>query len=316
MQHRIKQATTIAAAVASSLALTAGTPGTGAAATPLVGIGDNAPEMFADPHYLELKTKISRKIVAYDFYHHADERFEFKRWMDAAELAGVRPLIAFSASIRSPRRLPTTGAFRKSFDYVRKNYPKVRDFSVWNEANHRSQPTRDNPKRAAQYFNSVRTRCASCKIVAADVLDQSNMLTWIATFKRYAKKPKIWGLHSYTDANRNRSWKRSTSKRFVDAVSGEVWLTEVGGIVSLQSVYRYNERRAAQGLRNTLRYVLADRKIKRAYIYSWYGTKQPKSRRSYKWDSGLLSWNGAEVRPGFYALRSWLKGHPKAIQSP
>ncbi len=316
MQLQIKQATALATATACAFVLGASAPEVSKAATPLVGIGDNAPEMFSDPNYLKLKTKIARKIVPYDFYHHADERFEFNRWMDAAQLAGVRPLIAFNASARSPKRLPTPGAFRKSFDYVRKNYPTVRDFTVWNEANHRSQPTRQNPRRAAQYFNAVRTRCASCKIVAADVLDQSNMLTWVATFRRYAKQPKIWGLHSYTDANRNRSWKRSTSKRFVDAVSGEVWLTEVGGIVALQSVYRYNERRAAQGLRNTLRYVLADRKIKRAYIYSWYGTRQPESRKSYKWDSGLLSWNGADVRPGYYALKSWLKSHPAAIKAP
>ena len=27
---------------------------------------------------------------------------------------------------------------------------------------------------------------------------QSNMLPWLATFKRYAKSPRIWGLHSYS----------------------------------------------------------------------------------------------------------------------
>ena len=37
--------------------------------------------------------------------------------------------------------------------------------------------------------------------VAADVLDSSNMLPWVAKFKRYARNPRIWGLHNYQDSN-------------------------------------------------------------------------------------------------------------------
>ena len=47
----------------------------------------------------------------------------------------------------------------------------------------------------------MRRDCRSCRIVAADVLDSRDMLGWIKTFKRYAPKARIWGLHNYKDAN-------------------------------------------------------------------------------------------------------------------
>ena len=74
-------------------------------------------------------------------------------------------------------------------------------YGAWNEANHVKQPTYRKPKRAAQYYNILREECAGCTILAADLLDSKNMLSWLATFKRYAKRPKLWGLHSYQDSN-------------------------------------------------------------------------------------------------------------------
>ncbi len=300
----------------TSLAFALGTATPAGAAVPRVGIGENSASMFEDANYRSLRTRISRKVIAYDFYHHKAEREEFDRWMTGARRAGVRPLIAFNASERRPRHLPTIGAFRKSVRWLRKNYPYVRDISPWNEANHRSQPTRNNPKRAAQYYNATRAICSHCRIVAADVLDQSNFMSWLRIFKRHARKPRLWGLHSYTDANRNRSWRRSTTRRFMASVRGEVWLTEVGGIVAMRDVYRPNERRASRGVRNTLRMALKDRRIKRVYLYSWYGTYQPGKHDFYRWDSGLVSWNGQKRRAGFFVLRKWLAAHPNGRRKP
>ena len=61
--------------------------------------------------------------------------------------------------------------FRRAFKAFRRTYPEVHEYSPWNEANHRSQPTFNNPRRAASYYNVVRAECRGCKIVAADVLD-------------------------------------------------------------------------------------------------------------------------------------------------
>jgi hypothetical protein len=298
--------------LAATLLATAGCGGaSGASYAPTVGIGDNGATMFQDPDYASLKTKISRKIIPYDFYHHADQRAGLKAWMEAAEAAGVEPNIAFNHSDRYPTKLPSVANFQRSLKYLKKNYPELRVFTPWNEANHRSQPTKLYPKRAAQFYNASRKICTNCKIVAADVLDQDNMLPWIAEFRKTAYKPKIWGLHSYIDGQRNRAYRNSNTKKFVDAVPGQVWLTEVGGIVALGSIYSYSESRAAQSTKATLRLALGDRRIRRAYLYSWYGTFQ-KHRKPYLWDSGLADASG-KPRPAFFALRSWLKAHPNAL---
>lgn len=281
------------------------------ASTPTVGIGDNNYPMFQDKNYLALGTKISRKIVPYDFYHHKAARDDLRAWMTSAEAAGVRPLIAFNHSVKYPSKLPSVGAYKKSLRYLLKSYPEIKDFSIWNEANHRSQPTRDYPLRAAQYYNEARKICRGCNIVAADVLDQTNMLPWIASFRSKAYKPKLWGLHSYMDVNRNSSYARSSARELLAAVPGNVWLTEIGGIVAFANTYSYNESRAAQGVKNTLKIAQGNSRIKRVYLYSWYGSPQ-KHRKPYLWDSGLVS-AGSLPRPGYYALRSWLKSHKSAL---
>jgi hypothetical protein len=299
-------------ALAAVLLATAGCGGAAAATySPTVGIGDNSPAMFQSADYASLKTKIARKIIPYDFYHHAVERDALRAWMESAEAAGVEPNIAFNHSDRYPAKLPSVSNYAASLRYLKKNYPELRVFTAWNEGNHRSQPTRNFPKRAAQFYNAARKICTNCKIVAADVLDQENMLPWITEFRKTAIKPKIWGLHSYVDGNHNRSYRNSHTKRFVAAVPGDVWLTEVGGIVALSSVYSYSETRAQQGVKNTLKLALGDRRIKRVYLYSWFGTNQP-HRKPYLWDSGLASWDG-KPRPAFFALRNWLKSHPDAL---
>lgn len=305
--------TSLIGLLAAALLATAGCGGASAKGfTPTVGIGDNGAIMFADPDFTALKTKISRKIIPYDFYHHADQRAGLKAWMDAAKVAGVEPNIAFNHSDRYPKKLPSVSNFVKSLKYLKKNYPQLKTFTPWNEANHRSQPTKNYPKRAAQFYNAARKYCNNCKIVAADVLDQDNMLPWVKEFRKTAINPKRWGLHSYIDANRNRSYRNSNTKKFVKAVPGEVWLTEVGGIVALGNVYSYSESRGALGVKTTLKLAQGDRRIKRVYLYSWYGTPQEK-RKPYLWDSGLTDSAGVP-RPAYYALRSWLKSNPNALK--
>ena len=49
----------------------------------------------------------------------------------------------------------------------------------------------------------------------------------------------------YTDTNGAKTWNKSTTKAFLAAVNGQVWLTEVGGIVAFNYKYGYDEHRAA-----------------------------------------------------------------------
>lgn len=299
----------VAFALALTVAATGALPVASAQARPTVGIGDNGPAMFSDPNFQSLGTRISRKIIPYDFYASQWERDQLRAWLDGAAAQGIEPLIAFEHSHTAVRRLPSPTAYRYALQRLRSEFPEVRTFSVWNEANHHSQPTSGNPKRAAQYLKIARAQCAGCRIVAADVLDIKNMLPWLATFKRHAgSKARIWGLHSYADGNYRASWSRSATRKLLANVRGEVWLTEVGGIVAFGRDFRHDERRAAVALRNTLSLARKSSRIRRVYLYSWYGTDQPRNSRNPRWDSGLTSHAG-HPRAGFHVLRRWIAAH-------
>ena len=59
------------------------------------------------------------------------------------------------------------------------------------------------PELVARYYTLIRRNCLGCKVVAADLLDQPNMVGWARAFRRAARfEPKYWGLHDYIDANR------------------------------------------------------------------------------------------------------------------
>jgi hypothetical protein len=278
---------------------------------PLVGVADNNYPMFYDPNFAATGSKISRRIVPYDFYQHPIELERMDAWMKGAQIAGVDPLISFERSYTFPTKLPTVAEYAEALQFALARYPNLKTVSPWNEANHKSQPTVNNPKRAAQYFNITKTICPSCKIVAADVLDQTNMLPWLKKFMKTAKKPKIWGLHSYTDTNGNKTWNKSTTKKFLGAVKGEVWLTEVGGIVAFNNKYAYDEQRAAKATTRALDLGLKSPRIKRVYLYCWYGTLNPgEGSYPFKWDSGMISPTGVP-RAGYYALTNWLTKYRK-----
>ncbi|MGB1583181.1 MAG: hypothetical protein ACPHCI_05275 [Solirubrobacterales bacterium] len=289
-----------------AVAFTASATRAPSAAALTVGVGDNGPGMFNDPYFQRLETKISRKILPYDFYKYQWDRDNLDQWMAGAKSRGIQPLIAFNHSNVSPRRLPSVGQFKYALRYLLRKYPQVRTVSPWNEANHHTQPTAKRPKRAAQYYNAARKICRRCKIVAADVLDQKNMIPWIKKFRRYANRPYLWGLHSYRDTNKRVSWRRSATRKLLKNVRGKVWLTEVGGLVAFGHRYRYSERRAKTATRRTLSLAKKSRRIQRVYFYAWHGTDHARMRRPYLWDSGLMGADG-KPRPAYYVLSKWIR---------
>ena len=267
--------------------------------------------MFYDPKFQALGSKISRRITPYDFYQDPVQLGYMDAWMKGAQNAGVDPLISFEHSYKYPTKLPTVAEYADALRFALQRYPNLRTVSPWNEANHKSQPTVNNPKRAAQYFNITKTICSDCTIVAADVLDQKNLMPWLKKFMKSAKQPKIWGLHSYTDSNGAKSWNKSTTKAFLAAVPGQVWLTEVGGIVAFNYKYGYNENRAAQATVRALNLGLKSPRIKRIYLYCWFGSLNPgQGSFPYIWDSGMVSPDGT-ARPGYHAVQNWLAAHPR-----
>src|SRR4051812_4607634 len=225
------------AALAAALLAAAAIGGAAAPARALtVGIADNKPDMFADPRFGAAGIRIARLSVGWDALSSPWQLAEIDAWLGAAQAAGVEPLVSFGHSRTDRRSLPTPERFLFEFRRFRARYPWVRDFATWNEANHCGEPTCHRPPLVAAYYRKLRRECPGCRILAAEVLDQPNMVRWVRSFRHTAhEEPRYWGLHNYIDANRGRV--RGT-RRLLRAVKGQIWFTETGGIVARRNRHK------------------------------------------------------------------------------
>jgi hypothetical protein len=251
----------------------------------LLGIGDQSTAMLNDPRFAALGVRDSRLVVPYDVALDPASLARYAPVLDLAHARGVRMLVSFAASARTPRRLPSVRAYTRAVRAFGARFPWVSELGTWNEANHASQPTARHPGRAARLFQALRRACRRCRIVAADVLDQRGFARWIRSFRRVAPGARIWGLHDYVDVNHFRDvsvprLRRATGGR------GQVWLTETGGVVRFAHSFGYDERRAARATRHVLA-LAARRDVRRVYLYQWSGA--PLGAR---WDSGLVAADG------------------------
>jgi hypothetical protein len=277
-----------------------------------VGMSDQKTGMWQDPRFQQLGIEHVRLLMAYDSVLRGDFT-RYDHWMTTAHVRGAEVLLTINQSARHPSRLPTVSQYRRVVRILRKRYPWVKTMAAWNEANHKTQPTYRHPRRAAQYYNVMRRQCAGCTIVAADVLDSSNMLPWLATFKRYAKRPRIWGLHSYGDTNHFKPLSATATRQLLRAVKGDVWLTETGGIVRFSTRYRGGKRgeaRAARAVKRTFAVARSSSRIKRVYLYHWDADK-----KFYTWDSAFVAANG-RARPALDVLRRELNKERKRTKQP
>jgi hypothetical protein len=277
----------------------------------LVGIGEQDASMFSDPLFSQVGFTKARYFPSWNVAQKPQEAAWLDAWLAGAAATDTEPLISFFASLGSacpskPCKLPTVREYTRAFKAFRKRWPQVKVISPWNEANHRSQPTFKNPKRAAQFYNVVRANCRGCKIVAADVIDERNMERWLKVFRKTAKKPRIWGLHNYRDTNKRKGQLLGGTKRLLKAVRGDIWLTETGGIVKFvlpngHTLFPFSVSRANSATKRM--FALAKRyrsRIKRLYIYHW---KQPADNR---FDAGLVRRDG-RARPAYTTVRNQLK---------
>ena len=244
--------------------------------------------------------------------------------MNAARAKNQDVLVMFTArrgcysngkySKSSACRAPSKAAYTTAFKKFKAAFPWVKTYAPWNEANHVSQPTAKSPKRAADYYAAMRANCKGCKILAADVLDQSTVTSWLKSFIRYSKnKGRVWGLHNYKDVNRKQS-KGLTN--VLKTVPGEVWLTETGGITKFESSgFKKSDSRAASATKYMFQ--LADRfdsrkkgyksKVTRIYVYRWWG--EPDGT----FDSGLVNPDGSK-RPAYDQFAKYAKRPPEVVQ--
>jgi hypothetical protein len=268
-----------------------------------VGIADNKADMFADPRFGLTGVSHARVTVAWDALSSEWQTEELDAWMNAAHTAHVDPLVSFGHSRIDRRHLPTPERFLFEFRRFRARYPWVNEYAAWNEANHCGEPTCHRPALVAAFYRAMRRECRSCRILAAEVLDMPNMVSWVRAFRRHAhEEPRYWGLHNYIDANRART---TGTRRMLRAVKGQVWFTETGGIVARRNRHKVTFPESADHTAKATRFLFRklvplSRRVTRVYIYHW-NTDAPGTT----WDSALIGPTG-HARPAYKVVEGVL----------
>jgi len=302
MLATVLAAVAVASAVPAAAQKAAPTP-------PVIGIGEQNPEIFANRHFQALDVKHVRVITAWDSLRHRWSRNDLDAYMGAARAAGVRVLLGFGHSRshkrKVRRRVPGVKEFTKEFLKYKKRYPWVKDWLTWNEANHCGEPTCHKARRVARFFNNIRHNCYGCNVVAASVLDTPTMPRWVRAFRRTARNDKlIWGLHNYIDANRFRT--SGTKALLRAAPKGQIWFTETGGLVVRRNGSRIafpgNKKHQARATRQVFKLAALSPRVRRIYFYHW----QPADDPLPTWDSALVDPRG-NPRPAYRVLRSFIR---------
>ena len=298
----------IAALVAALLAVPA------AQAKPRVGLSEQDPAVFSSGSWKQLKLKRSRYIVPWDYTKVGFQHSEVTAFMTRAHAAKQDVLVEFSArrgcfvNNRYKRtkacKAPSIRTYKKAVKGFRKEFPYAKTFAPWNEVNHVSQPTYKSPKLAVKYWKAMKSSCKECTILAADLLDQRNIDSYLRRFQKASKgKGRIWGLHNYNDVNRHKS---KGIQRVLRVTRGQLWLTETGGLVQFKtSGFKYSPKRAAKATKYLFKLAKKYKRIKRVYVYRWFGAP-----RRERFDSGLVGPNG-QTRPGLRQFKKSIKGLPR-----
>jgi hypothetical protein len=280
-----------------------------------VGIADQQPTMFTNGAFTALRTKISRYVAPYDVASNRSHNDlpRLKAWLAAAKRRGIEPLIAFYHSDKTPRKMPSVAAYTSQVKKFLRAFPQVKLLQPWNEANRGNvrlprggSYSSPSARQSAQYYLALKAACKKCTIVGLDVLDSTNVratIRYINQFKAYLgpkHQPSIWGLHNYSDTNRF----RATATRAVLAdTSGQVWLTETGGIAKLSSSFPFNLARQARATTYMFKLAALSRRITRLYVYQWTGARAPRHAR---FDAGITNVHG-KPRPAYCVIYKYLR---------
>jgi len=290
----------------------------------LVGVGDQNPSMFSNASYQQLKLKRTRYFIEWNAIRDPAELAKADAFVKAARASKIKVLLHISSDDLRPgkARLPSVARYKTAVRALVARYRPmgVTDWGVWNEANHKTQPTFKSPKRAAQFYKAFRTfSCSGCKIVALDVLDQAGVeryiKRWLSAAGSAGRQAKVIGIHNYSEVNRKKTKGTSKfpgTKRIIDAVRkknkrARYWYTETGALVKFES-FKCDEKGTRPVNRLKFMFALAkkfDRYVERLYSYNWTGADCLN-----RFDAGLTKADGS-TRPGYLTFRSNLKNFKK-----
>lgn len=279
-----------------------------AASSYSTGIGDEQTQMFSNPLYTQLHTKITRYIAPYDAAVRSDGLANARAWISAAEADHEQVLVAFYHSEHTPTVMPSVATYQKDVAKFVKDFPHVRQYQSWDEANRgniKHVLASPSASASAKYYQALIRVCKGCSVIGLDVLDAANIaptLRYIAEFKHEIATlrtvmPKIWGLHNYSDVNRLESWR---TRELIKALGGQVWLTETGGIVNFAPSFLNKHGAGLTRAAKVLKYMFAvagsHPQIKRLYIYDWTG-----GTSTTRFDAGLMNAHD-QPRPGYVVV--------------
>ena len=289
-----------------------------------VGIAENNPGVFDDPLFSQMGAKHARVVVSWNVATAKnDEINRVIHYLDLARLRGVTPLVTFEhargdASICNKRKnrnksqckLPTAKQYEAALRKFHALFPTVKQVVAWNEINHFTQPTYKNPKAAAKFTTIARKVFRGSTVVTADILDQADNVRakrptfrsttrYIKAFRKAYKRPRsICGVHNYSDTNR---FRQTGTKAIIKALGcKQIWLTEAGGLYKFVG-YKADQKRQLKATKYMFKVAKANKKIKRLYVYSWFGTP-----RGARFDSGLVGTNG-KPRKAYAEVRKHVK---------
>ncbi len=292
-----------------------------------VGIADQSPLMFASPDFQRLHIKRTRYFVASDVMQDGVARAKARAFVKAARSAGVSTLLHISTNDLRPKRgkLVSTTRYRRDVARIVAYFRKlgVRDFGAWNEVNHKTEQTWNHVGSAASYFKSmyraVKRRCRSCAVVGLDVLDQSGVERYIASFYRrlsptWRKRLTIVGIHNYSDVNRSRSRGTAAIIRTIRRYNrrARFWFTETGALAGFGRSFPYSESRQASRVRNLFTYAnrYRTRGVQRVYYYNWFGTVAGGCGQACPFDAGLVDPDGTP-RAALGVVQSKLRSYSR-----
>lgn len=289
-----------------------------------IGIGDQNAGMFQNKLWKDLRLKKVRYVTPWDTALDPVEIANTNAYLTAAFFAKPKQevLIHFSGkrgcfannqySKSSNCKAPTVKKYTAAFKAFKKRYPMIKNYGTWNEANHISQPiarrnagAKKGPKLAAQYYLALKKNCKKCKVVAGDLLSQSDMIKYAKAMLRTLKKrAKLWGLHNYPDVNRKpKKGKRLPTEELLRTVPGDVWVTETGGIVAFEAAkgFKPSENAAVKALKRM--FSIANKydtrrpgtksRITRLYPYNFIEAQDA------RFDAALLNPNGTPRKSYF-----------------
>jgi hypothetical protein len=284
-----------------------------------VGIGDQSERIFDDAKFQDLKVKKVRYFIKWDAADRPGELAQADAFVNRARAARAQVLMHVSSNnlARRAARLPSVATYRRKVKRLIDRYRPVgvRTWGSQNEANHDSQPTWNNPRRAAQFFLAMRSMCRGCTIVGLDVLDQRGVERYIRRFYAALGSRKslarIVGIHNYSDTNRNRDTGTRAILRTVKRINprAQFWLTETGGVAKFGTSFPCNPASPARAERRQARAVnfmftltrRFRRDIRRLYIYNFYGADCEE-----RFDAGIVRRDGT-ARPAYDAVKRQLR---------